>query len=103
MIFLYSFFFDKISKIKKLSLFFNDGFSLETEFYLRNKDITFEGFHFLLLSNKLKELNELNISFNSIDKSSFKKILGLINMNKNISYLSIKIMFINEIQFASFI
>lgn len=89
MIFLYSFFFDKISKIKKLSLFFNDGFSLETEFYLRNKDITFEGFHFLLLSNKLKALNELNISFNSIDKSSFKKILGLINMNKNITILRI--------------
>ena len=89
MIFLYSFFFDKISKIKKLSLFFNDGFSLETEFYLRNKDITFEGFHFLLLSNKLKALNELNISFNSIDKSSFKKILGLININKNITTLRI--------------
>ena len=89
MLFLYSFFFDKINKLKKLSLYFNDSFSLETEFYLRNKDISFEGFHFLLLLNKLKELNEINISFNSIDRSSFKKILGLININKNISILRI--------------
>ena len=87
MIFLYSFFFAKMHKIKKLSLYFNDSFSLETEFYLRNKDISFEGFHFLLLLNNLKELNEINISFNSIDKTSFKKILGLININKNISIL----------------
>ena len=89
MLFLYSFFFDKINKLKTLSLYFNDSFSLETEFYLKNKDISFEGFHFLLLFNKLKELSEINISFNSMDKSSFKKILGLININKNISILRI--------------
>ena len=89
MILLYGWFLDKIINIKALSLYFNDGFSLETEFYLRNEKIVFEGFHFLLFSKKLKELKELNVSFNSIDNGSFKKIIGLINSNKNISILRI--------------
>jgi len=89
MILLYSLFLEKLSHIKTLSLYFNDGFSLETEFYLKNEDITFEKFNFLLFTKKLKELNEINISFNSIDSGSFKKILGLINSNENISILRI--------------
>ena len=89
MIFLYSWFLEKITNIKTLSLYFNDGFSLETEFYLKSEDITFEKFNFLLFLNKLKELNEVNIAFNSIDNFSFKKICGLINYNKNISILRI--------------
>ena len=89
MIFLYGWFLDKITNIKTLSLYFNDCFSLETEFYLRDKDISFDKFNFLLFSNKLKELNEINISFNSLDKNSFNQILGLINSNKNISILRI--------------
>lgn len=89
MIFLYGWFLDKIINIKTLSLYFNDCFSLETEFYLRDKDIFFDKFNFLLFSNKLKELNEINISFNSLDKNSFNQILGLINSNKNISILRI--------------
>ena len=89
MILLYSLFLEKMKNIKTLSLYFNDGFSLETEFYLKSEDITFEKYNFLLFTNKLKELNEINISFNSIDNSSFKKILGLINYNKNISILRI--------------
>ena len=89
MILLYSLFLQKLTNIKILSLYFNDGFSLETEFYLKNEDITFEKFNFLLFTKKLKELNEINISFNSIDSGSFKKILGLINSNENISILRI--------------
>ena len=89
MILLYSKFLEKISKIKTLSLYFCEGFSLETEVYLRYKNISFEGFHFLSFANKIKELNEINISFNSIDTFSFKNILGLIGSNKNISILRI--------------
>ena len=89
MILLYSWFLQNINNIKTLSLFFNDGFSLETEFYFKTEDFTFEGFNFLLFCNKLKELNELNISFNSLENNSFKKILGLINSNQNLSILRI--------------
>ena len=89
MILLYSWFLEKINNIKSLSLYFNDGFSLETEFYLKSENITFEGFNFLSFCNQLRELNEINISFNSIDSSSFQKILGIINSNKNVSILRI--------------
>lgn len=78
MILLYSLFLQKLTNIKILSLYFNDGFSLETEFYLKNEDITFEKFNFLLFTKKLKELNEINVSFNSIDSGSFKKFLDLL-------------------------
>ena len=87
MIFLYSWFMQKMTNIKSLGLYFNDGFSLETEFYLKTEELTFEKFNFLLFLNKLSGLNELDIAFNSIDNFSFKKILGLINYNKNISIL----------------
>lgn len=89
MIFIYSYFLDKISKIKTLSLFFNDSYSLETEFFLKNEESKFDGFHFLFFINKIKELNEVNISFNSLDNRSFENILGIIALNENISILRI--------------
>lgn len=89
MIFIYSYFLDKIPKIKTLSLYFNDSFSLETEFFLKNEESKFEGFHFLFFTNRIKELNEVNISFNSLDNRSFENILGIIALNKNISILRI--------------
>ena len=66
MIFLYSWFMQKMTNIKSLGLYFNDGFSLETEFYLKTEELTFEKFNFLLFLNKLSGLNELDIAFNSI-------------------------------------
>ena len=89
MIFIYSYFLDKISKIKTLSLYFNDSYSLETEFFLKNEESKFDGFHFLFFINKIKELNEVNISFNSLDNRSFENILGIIALNENISILRI--------------
>ena len=89
MIFIYSYFLDKISKIKTLSLYFNDSYSLETEFFLKNEESKFDGFHFLFFINKIKELNEINISFNSLDNRSFENILGIIALNENISILRI--------------
>ena len=89
MIIIYCWFLDKILKIKTLSLYFYDSYSLETEFFLRNEQIRFDGFHFLFFINKLKELNEVNFSFNSLDTRSFENILGLIELNKNISKLRI--------------
>jgi hypothetical protein len=89
MIFIYSYFLDKISKLKTLSLYFNDSYSLETEFFLKNEESKFDGFHFLFFINKIKELNEINISFNSLDNRSFENILGIIALNENISILRI--------------
>ena len=89
MILIYCWFLDKISQIKTLSLYFYDSFSLETEFFLRNEEIRFEGFHFLFFINKIKELKEVNFSFNSLDTRSFENILGLVELNKNISILRI--------------
>ena len=89
MILIYCWFLDKISNIKTLSLYFYDSFSLETEFYLMSEDIKFSGFHFLFFINKIKELNEVNFSFNSLDTRSFENILGIIESNKNISILRI--------------
>ena len=89
MIFIYSYFLDKISKIKTLSLYFNDSYALETEFFLKNEESKFDGFHFLFFINKIKELNEVNISFNSLDNRSFENILGIIALNENISILRI--------------
>ena len=89
MILIYCWFLVKISKIKTLSLYFYDSYSLETEFFLRKEEIKFDGFHFLFFINKLKELKEVNFSFNSLDTRSFENILGLIELNKNISKLRI--------------
>ena len=89
MVIIYCWFLDKILNIKTLSLYFYDSFSLETEFFLRNEDIKFTGFHFLFFINKIKKLNEVNFSFNSLDTRSFENILGLIELNKNISKLRI--------------
>ncbi len=89
MILIYCWFLEKISKIKTLSLYFYDSFSLETEFFLTNEEIKFEGFHFLFFINKIKKLNEVNFSFNSLDTRSFENILGIIESNKNISILRI--------------
>jgi hypothetical protein len=98
MILIYCWFLDKISKIKTLSLYFYDSFSIETEFFLRNEKIRFEGFHFLFFINKIKELEEVNFSFNSLDTRSFENILGLIELNKNISKLRINF-FTSDISF----
>ena len=89
MIIIYCWFLDKILNIKTLSLYFYDSFSLETEFFLRNESIKFNGFHFLFFINKIKELKEVNFSFNSLDTRSFENILGLIELNKNVSKLRI--------------
>ena len=89
MIIIYCWFLDKILNIKTLSLYFYDSFSLETEFFLRNESIKFNGFHFLFFINKIKELSEVNFSFNSLDTRSFENILGLIELNKNLSKLRI--------------
>ena len=89
MIFIYSYFLDKISKLKTLSLYFNDSYSLETEFFLKNEDSKFDGFHFLFFINRIKQLNEVNISFNSLDNRTFENILGIIAINENISILRI--------------
>ena len=100
MIIIYCWFLVNISKIKTLSLYFYDSFSLETEFFLRKEEIKFEGFHFLFFINKLKELKEVNFSFNSLDTRSFENILGLIELNKNISKLRINF-FTPDISFNS--
>ena len=99
MIFIYCYFLDKISNIKTLSLYFYDSFSLETELFLKNEEISFDGFHFLFFINKIKELNEVNFSFNSLDNRSFENILGIISLNKNISILRINF-FTPDINFS---
>ena len=101
MIFYYCWFLEKIDKIKTLSLYFNDSFSIETEFFFLNEEIKFNGFHFLFFINKVKELNEVNFSFNSLDTRSFENILGIIGQNKNISILRINF-FTSDINFNVF-
>ena len=89
MILIYCWFLDKLLNIKTLSLYFYDSFSIETEFFLRNEDIRLDGFHFLFFFNQIKNLNEVNFSFNSLDTRSFENILGLIELNKKITKLRI--------------
>ena len=50
--------------------------------------------NFLNLLIDVKQLNIINIEFNSLDFSNFEKILGIINSNINLS--SLKLIFLND-------
>ena len=91
MIIAYGWFVQQMEFLNKLSLFFHDSFSYETELMLRSSDVVYDNFHFLVFTNKLSDLKETNFSFNSLDNKSFENIIGIINKNKKM--ISLKINF----------
>ena len=83
-----------LDKLHALTIRCPDIFCSEiTQFYKNLKNS--KEINFLDLLIDLKQLNILNIEFNSLDCSNFEKILGIINSNINLSSLKL-IFFSNE-------
>lgn len=83
LIILYSYFISKWkSKLILLNIMFIDTYSKEIERYLRKAlDIQLVNFHFMKFFNKLSDLAQLYVNINSLDSTSFEKIIYLIHNN----------------------
>ena len=89
MISVYSYFFSKqLQEIEKLCLYFHSSYSYEL-CLLNGMKLNIDESHFLIFTNQINQLKEVDFSFNSLDDKSFGYILGIINNNVNISSLKI--------------
>ena len=89
MIILYSYFLAKnLKKIAKLCVYFHTPYTYEL-CLLYDMTLNLDQTHFLILLNKLENLTDLEISFNSLDDKSFDYIHGIIFKNSNISSLKL--------------
>ena len=77
-----------LKKITSLSLYFHTSYSYEFSL-LYNLRLNLDQAHFLILLKQLESLEELNISFNSLDDKSFEYFIGIINKNSSLNTLRI--------------
>lgn len=84
-----SYFISQIKNLKVLSLTFNDAFSIEIETAMRKYDVNIVNFHFLNFLASFDKLYELNVRFNSLDFTTFEKLMAMINQNTDIQNLRI--------------
>ena len=96
MIAIYSYYLQALKKnLNKLNLYFQTPYSFEIQLMLRIIDATYDKFHFLAFTREIDSLKEINLSLNSLDNESFRRIFWLIkNSSSNLS--SIKMSFFSS-------
>lgn len=100
LIILYSYFVSQwLDKIKVLNLIFSESFSREIEIYLNLSKIKLFNFHFLTFLNKISQLAQFEVTFNSLDSISFEKIIGIIHNNTKMNILRLNF-FAEEIVYS---
>ena len=84
-----SYFLSQIKNLKVLSLTFNDAFSIEVETAMRKYEVNIVNFHFLNFLASFDKLYELNVRFNSLDFTTFEKLMAMINQNSDLQNLRV--------------
>jgi hypothetical protein len=83
------FFINHLHNVHSLKFRLADSYQAELDFLLRNEKILTNGFHILDLLNSMSSLSTLDLSFNSLDSNTFKRVLALIHTNNNLRSLSL--------------
>jgi hypothetical protein len=96
-------FIKKLSFINKLVINIPDGYNIEINDYLRLKGVPgVSKIQFVDFLSTIKNLRELDVKFNSIEASTFEKILYMIKNNKNLQKLKINFFPAEDTYFSTY-